>query len=167
MELTDELFRHFRIFLKTNNLYVDFMESFRNQTYKCDTRTINKTTNNFIKEMRKYVEDGTNYSEYGAIVFLFGSFNWANYGGGKIPFEFTRQWATTVIKWALYCLRHSIEVCSVERLRDLTRYYNRNKWIDIDMLTDTEKFDINDKLGIHSISDVNGFLKELRYGDLH
>ena len=142
MELTDDIFKQFRTFLKANNLYKDFMDCFRSQTYYTGNFTVElpkETILNYIAAMKR----NSHYLEYGAMSLTFASFNWCNiyYNGHYIdvPIEFTRRWCTVGVKWGLYCRAKKIEICRDEELSRLIRYWNEDKkWIDPYMLDSNE-----------------------------
>jgi hypothetical protein len=142
MELTDDIFKQFRTFLKANNLYKDFMDCFRSQTYYNGRFTVilpREAIPNYISVMKNYNGHASSYAEYGAMVLTFATFNWCNDIETKPPLEFTRRWCTVGVKWGLYCRANNIEICRDEELSRLIRYWNEDKkWIDPYMLDSNE-----------------------------
>ena len=138
MKLKDEWFKHFRIFLKTNDFYKEFMECFRKQQYRIVHYNLYEDARpNYIKIMRKYYERHIDYEEFGAMIFTFNSFKWAE-GGVKVPLSFTKKWCTVGFKWGLYCIEHNIEICSIARFIQLIDYWVKEKWIEYSMITKHE-----------------------------
>jgi hypothetical protein len=78
------------------------------------------------------------YEEFGAMIFTFESFTWAN-NYSDIPLEFTVKWCTVGLKWGLYCVKNNLEICSMKQLINLYTYWNGIHWIDDDMLTEEEE----------------------------
>ena len=138
MVLKDEWFKHFRIFLKTNGLYNEFMECFKNQKYGSMHSLEGEHRPNYIKVMRKDDYAMYTYEEFNAMVFTFASFTWVKFDC-NIPYEFTIKWCTVGFKWGLYCLKHNIEICSLSRFLYLYRYWDGEKWLDYSLITDEEK----------------------------
>ena len=155
MELTDDIFKHFRIFLKVNNLYADFMECFRTQKYEWSHEIfINELVPNFIRIMKNYAASGrSGYEEFGAMIITFGAFNWAN--GNSIPISFTRRWCTTCLKWGLYCFERKIKICQLHKLQFLMKYWNSNSWIDPYMLDTKEMTFIKERFAIRRVCEVD------------
>jgi hypothetical protein len=141
IELKYEWFKHFRLFLRTNGFYKDFMECFSKQAYgEMHNGLGNQFRPNYIKVMRrdnsKYFMQ--RYEEFGAMIFTFESFTWAN-NYSDIPLEFTVKWCTVGLKWGLYCVKNNLEICSMKQLINLYTYWNGIHWIDDDMLTEEEE----------------------------
>jgi hypothetical protein len=73
------------------------------------------------------------FMEFGAMHLIFRSFYWA-YNTTS-----SKHWATVGLKWALYCIRHNIDICTDERFGKLIEYWDSNGWIDINKLSFEDK----------------------------
>lgn len=136
--LKDEWFKHFRTFLKINNLYKEFMECFQNQKfYRIHYGIWNDFRPNYIKVMKQYCLKNDNYREFGAMVLTFSSFKWVDVKR-IFPTEFTKKWCTAGFKWGLYCIEHNIEICTLKRFIELVNYWEGEDWIEKSMLTEHE-----------------------------
>ncbi len=143
-KLTLDVFKHFRFFLKKNKIYDLFMRNFRNQPYE-KIHNVDIFLPNYIDIMREYstTHMGKEYlSGYGALYLTFRSFCWAN-RGYETPDSWSKYWATICLKWALYCIRHNIEICTDEKLRILIRYWDSCKWIDMSKLSFQDRIIVN------------------------
>lgn len=128
MEFKDEWFKHFRIFLKKNYLYKDFMECFQRQQFISKHEGLEYNLRpNYIKIMKEYCIKDQSHDEFGAMRFMLDSFAWVAI---SIPRDFTVRWCTVSYKWGLYCIDHNIPICSMERFVELINYWNRNNWIN-------------------------------------
>ena len=139
-KLTIDVFRHFRLFLKKNKIYDLFMLNFRTQPYG-NIHCIDSLIPNYIETMMEYSTTtlGKEYVDgYGAMYLTFRSFCWAGDNRG-IPKSWSKYWATVGLKWALYCIRHNIEICQDEILGRLVDYWDNNGWIDISKLSFEDK----------------------------
>jgi len=138
MKLKDEWFKHFRLFLKENNLYKEFIENFRAQKYLPIHYGIRgMPIPNYIDIMRNYFEKTSPHTVFGAMVFTFDSFKWVE-GTHKFPIEFTKKWCTVSFKWGLYCIEHGIEICSINRFARLVEYWESQRWMDYSIITNDE-----------------------------
>lgn len=133
-KLTIDVFKHFRFFLKKNKQYDLFMRNFRRQPFQI-YHVFDSKIPNYIQIMMKDSVDGVGkeyFKEFGAMHLIFRSFKWAeDYSTSKT----TKHWATVGLKWALYCIRHNIDICTDERLGRLIEYWASNGWIDISNLS--------------------------------
>ena len=150
-KLTNKEFRHFRLFLKKNKIYDEFMKCFREQKYK-QIHNVDGFFTDYMKTMNEYSTSnkGEHAIEgYGALILTFNSFTWVWF---NIPEHFTRHWCTISLKWALYCLKHGIETCTVLELKHLIEHWSRQNWINSNEITFFEKTLIK---------------QILRYGDIY
>lgn len=142
-KLTIDVFRHFRFFLKKNKQYDLFMRNFRRQPFQV-YHVFDSKIPNYIQIMIKDSVDGGGkeyLKEFGAMHLIFRSFNWTgDYGTPKTN---SKHWATIGLKWALYCIRHNIDICTDERLGRLIEYWDSNGWIDISKLSFEDKIIVN------------------------
>lgn len=158
MELTDEVFKEFRTFLKINGLYKDFMECFRAQKYWYSSCCMPKENIaplvNYVDAIREHVKNVVTYHEYGALILTFISFNWAN--GGFIPMEFTRKWCTVGVKWGLYCINKGINIGKDNNyeFKRLLSYWNGKSWIDPYLLSKDERTMLKNMFGIMRINEI-------------
>lgn len=142
-KLTIDVFRHFRFFLKKNKIYNLFMRNFRTQPYD-NIHCIDSLIPNYIQIMMKDSVDGIGnryFKEFGAMHLIFRSFNWS--GDCCTTKTNSKHWATVGLKWALYCIRHNIDICTDERLGRLIEYWNSNGWINISKLSFEDKIIVN------------------------
>lgn len=154
-EITINVFRHFRFFLKKNGEYENFMRCFRKQA-NTPYHMINSRIPNYIQIMMKDTKNGTGkeyYNEFGALHLIFRSFQWA-YGGSQT--SSTKHWCTLGLKWALYCIRNNISICSDNRLRGLISYWDSNGWIDTAKLSFEDKIVVKQlKQNIYGVADIS------------
>jgi hypothetical protein len=130
MKLKDEWFKHFRIFLKKNYLYKDFMECFQRQQFRPKHKGLEHNLRpNYIKIMKEYCIKDQSHEEFGAMSLTFDSFTWVE-TFADIPRDFTVRWCTVSYRWGLYCIDHNIPICSMERFVELINYWNSNNWIN-------------------------------------
>lgn len=129
MEITDEEIRHFRKFLKENNLYMDYLNCLVRQKYHSLHNDVG-----LIPNLKKLMERST-HKEFGVMCFIFDAFTWVISG---IPKEFTQKWCTVGFKWGLYCIEHNLKICTMRRFIELMDYWNGNGWIDKFMLSENE-----------------------------
>ena len=131
MELKDEWFKYFRIFLKKNYLYKDFMECFQRQKFNVLHYGLEDYFRpNYIKIMKEYCIKDQSHDEFGAMRLTLDSFTWVDGFFSRIPNNFTVRWCTVGYRWGLYCIGHNIPICSMERFVELINYWNRNNWIN-------------------------------------
>ena len=153
-EITINVFRHFRFFLKKNGEYDNFMKCFRKQA-NTPYHVVDSRIPNYIQIMMEDSKNGTGkeyYNEFGAMHLTFRSFEWV--GVGAPPF--TRHWCTLSLKWALYCIRNNISICSDNRLRRLINYWDGNGWIDIAKLSFEDKIVVKQlKQNIYGVTDIS------------
>jgi hypothetical protein len=125
-KLTINVFKHFRFFLKKNKQYDLFMRNFRRQPIQV-YHVFDSKIPNYIQIMMKDSVDGCGkeyFNEFGAMHLIFRSFNWSgDYSTNKTS---SKHWATVGLKWALYCIRHNIDICTDERLGRLIEYWDSN-----------------------------------------
>ena len=152
MEIKDEWFKHFRTFLKQNDLYKEFMECFRKQAYVPLHTEECQFIRNFPQSIKKRWGLGW-HNEFGAMVMIFDSFTWV-FGGKAIPREFTDKWCTVGLKWGLYCIEHNLEICTIRRFIELLHYWEGNGWIIQDMLSDSENKLIEDLIIKYQNGDI-------------
>jgi hypothetical protein len=163
MELTDEVFKEFRTFLKINGLYKDFMDNFRAQRHSVrgDCSAYQSygdkwsTLTNYKDVMRGYSSSkSNNYKNFGAMILTFASFNWAN--GGCVPIDFTRKWCTVGVKWGLYCINKGINIGGDNNyeFKRLLSYWNGMSWIDPYLLSKDERTMLKNMFGIMRINEV-------------
>lgn len=132
MEVTDKDIRHFRKFLKENNLYMDYLNCLVGQKYYKLHNDVGLMPN-----LKKLMERST-HEEFGVMCFTFDAFTWVR-GGRDFPREFTQKWCTVCLKWGLYCYEHFLKMCEDKRFLELIIYWNSNGWIVYDMLSESEK----------------------------
>ena len=156
-EITINVFRHFRFFLKKNGEYENFMQCFRKQA-NTPYHVIYSRIPNYIQIMMKDSKNGIGkeyYNEFGAMHLIFRSFSWARCDGGSNAPSFTKHWCTFGLKWALYCIRNNISICSDDRLRRLIDYWDSNGWIDIAKLSFEDKIVVKQlKQNIYGVTDI-------------
>jgi len=155
-KLTLDVFKHFRFFLKKNKIYDLFMRNFRSQPYE-KIHNVDAFLPNYINIMREYstTRMGKEYlSVYGAMYLTFRSFCWANRAAYKTPNSWSKYWATICLKWALYCIRHNIEICTDEDLGRLIEYWDSCKWIDISKLSFQDRIVIQQLKCKHNNGDI-------------
>ena len=144
MVIPKEVYRHFRLFLKKNGLYTEFMTYFKKQPYGKIHRFSNDDPfPNYMKIMDEYSLSASGkpyWTEFRAMFLIFRSFAW-----GGVQTEWDKRWATVGLKWALYCIKHNIKICTDERLGRLIKYWERSKWIEIG------KFSFKDRLIIQQL----------------
>ena len=139
-KLTQNEFRQFRLFLKKNKIYDEFMKCFREQRYN-QIHNVDGFFTDYIKTMNEYSTSNKGehaFREFGAMIFTLDSFTW-QMGFANIPEQFTRHWCTVSLKWALYCLKHDIDICTIPRLKTLVEYWDRQNWINSNEITFFEK----------------------------
>lgn len=161
MELTDEVFKEFRTFLKINCLYKDFMDNFRAQRHSVrgDYSAYQSygdkwpTLPNYKEVMRGYSSSKNNdYKRFGAMILTFASFNWVN--GGCVPIDFTRKWCTVGVKWSLHCRRYGIEMCDDTEFKRLLMHWDSNNWIDPYLLSKEERLTLKNAFGMMVINGI-------------
>lgn len=138
-KLTLDVFKHFRFFLKKNKQYDLFMRNFREQPFET-LHVFDSVLPNYIQIMMKDSSDGGGkeyFKEFGAMHLIFRSFNWT--GDCSTTKISVKHWATVGLKWALYCIKHNIDICTDERLCRLIIYWGTNGWIDISKLSFEDK----------------------------
>ena len=154
-EITINVFRHFRFFLKKNREYENFMQCFRKQA-NTPYHVVDSRIPNYIQIMMEDSKNGTGkeyYNEFGAMHLIFRSFSWAN--GGSHVTSFTKHWCTFGLRWALYCIRNNISICSDNRLRRLIDYWDSNGWIDMAKLSFEDKIVVKQlKQNIYGTTDI-------------
>ena len=124
--LTDELFRLFRKFLKDNGLYEEYIFNYSSNPKTKHTDMKISRFHNFKEIMRKRWEKSS-YQRYGSMYLVLEPFNWGE-GFSKETHQL-QKWASTVIKWALFCKKNNLVICDDKELIRLIRYYDTTRWL--------------------------------------
>ncbi len=140
--LSDELFKHFIKFLKTNGLYADYVYNFFHNN-EVKYKDVTHQFEDYKEIMRERSKNGSYkhfIEEFKSMFLTFASFTWARHNNYSclIDIEFTKKWCSVNIKWALYCLKHRFEICSETRFARLLRYYKDQHWLSGKILTKEE-----------------------------
>ena len=156
MEITDGEFKHFRTFLKSNGIYKEFMECFREQKYQggFGIDAPSQLLPNYMNCMREYAKSKKNsYENFGTMIFTFASFNWVN--GGNVPLPFTRKWCTINLKWAIYCKINNLDIGDDNEIKRVVVFWNDKGWIDPYLLSRKERVFIRSTFHIDVINGIN------------
>lgn len=141
--LTDELFRLFRKFLKDNGLYEEYMFNYSSNPKTKHTDMEISRFHNFKEVMRKRWEKSS-YQSYGSMYLVLEPFNWAE-GFSKESHQL-QKWASTVIKWALFCKENNLTICGDKELRRLIKYYDTARWLSQEFLSTNDISEIQENL---------------------